>query len=211
MKISVIDLNGAQKGEVAIGDDHLITNGRGTQALQDYVVAYQANQHQGTRSTKTKAEVVGSGKKPWRQKGTGRARAGMVRSPLWRKGGVVFGPRPRDFSIRLPHKVKSLAFRKAFSERLKDHAIVVVDELAPASPKTKEFVGTLARLKLDEGTTLVVQDGIHKNLMLAARNVPDVDVTTADTLNAYQLLGFDKILFTKKALDKVAARLRSER
>ena len=97
MKLSVIDLTGAQKGEVAIGDEHLIQNGRGTQALQDYVVAYQANQRQGTRSTKTKGEVTGSGKKPWRQKGTGRARAGMVRSPLWRKGGVVFGPRPHDY------------------------------------------------------------------------------------------------------------------
>ncbi len=111
MKLSVIDLTGAPKGEVAIGDEHIISNGRGTQALQDYVVAYQANQRQGTRSTKTKGEVAGSGKKPWRQKGTGRARAGMVRSPLWRKGGVVFGPRPHDYSRELPQKVKSLALR----------------------------------------------------------------------------------------------------
>jgi large subunit ribosomal protein L4 len=209
MKISVIDLSGAPTGEVAIADEHLIKDGRGTQALQDYVVAYQANQRQGTRSTKTKGEVAGSGKKPWRQKGTGRARAGMVRSPIWRKGGVVFGPRPADFSRRLPPKIKALALRKAFSERLQENAIMVVEDLAPASPKTKEFVGTLARLKLDAGTTLVVQDGGNRNLLLASRNVPRVDVTLADSLNAYQLLRFDRILFTKKAFEKVAARLGS--
>jgi large subunit ribosomal protein L4 len=209
MKVSVLNSSGAQAGEVAIGDEHVIANGRGTQALQDYVVAYQANQRQGTRSTKTKSEVAGTGKKPWKQKGTGRARAGMVRSPIWRKGGVVFGPRPHDYSRELPQKVKNLAFRKALSERLKENDIVVVDDLAPASPKTKEFISTLDRLKLTGTKTLIVQDGINKNLMLASRNIPRVDVTTADTLNAYQLLCFEKILFTKKAFEKVAARLRN--
>src|ERR1041385_6736962 len=145
MKLSVIDNSGAQKGEVAIGDEHIIANGRGTQALQDYVVAYQANQRQGTRSTKTKGEVTGSGKKPWKQKGTGRARAGMVRSPIWRKGGVVFGPRPHDFSRELPQKIKSLAFRKAFSERLAANDIVVIDDFTLSAPKTKEFTGALAK------------------------------------------------------------------
>jgi len=209
MKVPVTDSSGAPKGEVAIGDEHIISSGRGTQALQDYVVAYQANQRQGTRSTKTKAEVAGTGKKPWRQKGTGRARAGMVRSPIWRKGGIVFGPRPADFSIALPQQVKRLAFRKAFSERLKANDILVVDDLAPASPKTKEFVGILSALKLGDGTTLVVQDGINENLMLASRNVENVDVATADTLNAYQILCFDKIVFTQKAFEKVASRLRN--
>jgi large subunit ribosomal protein L4 len=209
MKVSVIDLSGAQAGEVAIGDEHIIANGRGTQALQDYVVAYQANQRQGTRSTKTKSEVAGTGKKPWKQKGTGRARAGMFRSPIWRKGGVVFGPRPHDYSRDLPQNVKNLAFRKAFSERLNGNDIVVVDDLAPASPKTKEFIGTLDKLKLSESKTLIVQDGINKNLMLASRNVPRVDVTTADTLNAFQLLCFEKIVFTRKAFAKAAARLRN--
>src|ERR1041385_510808 len=148
MKVSVIDLSGTQTGEVAIGDDHIVKNGRYTQILQDYVVAYQANQRQGTRSTKTKSEVAGSGKKPWKQKGTGRARAGMVRSPIWRKGGVVFGPRPHDFSRELPQKIKRLAFRKALSERLAANDVVVVDDIALSSPKTKEFLGVLGKLKL---------------------------------------------------------------
>src|SRR5689334_18335001 len=209
MKLSVIDSSGAQKGEVAIGDEFIIANGRGTQALQDYIVTYQGNQRQGTRSTKTKGEVTGSGKKPWKQKGTGRARAGMVRSPIWRKGGIVFGPRPHDFSRDLPPQIKTLAFRKAFSERLAANDMIVVEDLAPASPKTKEMVGTLAKLKLDpDKSTLIVQDEINKNLMLSARNVARVEVATAATLNAYQLLCFDKIVFTKKAFATVADRLR---
>src|ERR1041384_4208388 len=148
MKVSVIDLNGAQTGEVAIGDDHIIKNGKYTQVLQDYIVAYRSNQRQGTRSTKTKSEVAGSGKKPWKQKGTGRGRAGMVRSPIWRKGGVVFGPRPQDYSIALSQTIKTIAFRKAFSERLAANDIVVVDDFAPSSPKTKEVLSALGNLKL---------------------------------------------------------------
>jgi large subunit ribosomal protein L4 len=208
MKLLVLDISGTQKGEVALGDEHLIKDGRGTQALQDYVVAYRANQRQGTRSTKTKGEVAGTGKKPWKQKGTGRARAGMVRSPIWRKGGIVFGPRPHDFSRNLPPKIKSLAFRKAFSERVAANDVVVIDDFELSAPKTKEFLGALLKLKLDDTKTLIVQDGINKNLMLASRNVPGVDVTTADTLNAYQLLCFDKIVFTKKAFATTSERLR---
>lgn len=210
MKLSVLDLNGAHKGEVAVGEEHLIKDGRGTQALHDYVVAYQRNQRQGTRSTKTRAEVAGSGKKPWRQKGTGRARAGSVRSPIWRKGGVVFGPRPRDFSRKLPRQVRTLAFRKALSERIADNDVVVVDDLALPSHKTKDFLGVLGKLKIDGGRTLVVQDEIDKNLMLASRNLPTVEVTTADALNAYQLLSFHKIVFTRKAFAAAAERLRKQ-
>lgn len=209
MKLPILDLTGAATGEFVLDDDRLIPNGRGTQALQDFIVAYQANQRQGTRSTKTKGEVAGSGKKPWRQKGTGRARAGMVRSPLWRKGGIVFGPRPRDFSIHLPQQVKRLAFRKAISERLQEGAVIVVDELAPPTPKTRSLLETLSRLKLAEEKVLIVQDGIHRNLMLAARNLPKVDVATADTLNAYQVLAAGKLLFTRQAMARVADRLRN--
>jgi len=208
MKVSVLDLSGASKGEVAIGDEHIVKDGRYSQVLQDYVVAYQNNQRQGTRSTKTKGEVAGSGKKPFKQKGTGRARAGMVRSPIWRKGGVVHGPRPHDYSIELSQTLKTIAFRKAFSERLSANDIVVVDEFAPTSPKTKEVLGALGKLKLDEHKTLIVQDGINKNLMLGARNLPHVAVTTADKVNAYDLLCFDKIIFTKKAFSTASDRMR---
>jgi|ERR1051325_7603207 large subunit ribosomal protein L4 len=208
MNVSIRDLNGAQTGEVAVGDEYIIKNGKYTQVLQDYIVAYQANHRQGTRSTKTKGEVRGSGKKPWRQKGTGRARAGMVRSPIWRKGGVVFGPRPHDFSRALPQRIKNLAFRKAFSERLVANDILVIDDFALPSAKTREFVGTLDRLKLGVRRTLIVQEEMNQNLMLASRNVPSVDVTTADTLNAYDLLSFDKIVFIRKAFERTVNRLK---
>jgi len=210
MKLSVLDLNGAPTGEVALDDEHLIQDGRGTQALQEYVVTFQRNQRQGTRSAKTRAEVAGSGKKPWRQKGTGRARVGSVRSPIWRKGGVVFGPRPRDFSRRLPRQISSLAFRKAFSERIADNNVVVVDGLESLSHKTKDFLAVLGKWKIDGGRTLIVQDEVNRNLMLASRNVPTVEVITVDALNAYELLAFQRIVFTRKAFAAAVERLRKQ-
>src|SRR4249919_1804804 len=139
MKIPVKDLNGNPQGEFEVKFE-LVEGGRGTQAVHDTVVAYQAAQRMGTACTKTVGEVSGSNKKPWRQKGTGRARAGSNQSPLWPGGGVVFGPRPRDFSKKVNAKTKQLALRKALSERLKAGDVVVVDDLKLGSPKTKDFV-----------------------------------------------------------------------
>src|SRR5438552_13832251 len=133
----------------------LIEDGKGTQAVHDTVVAYQANQRMGTACTKTMGEVAGSGKKPWRQKGTGRARAGSFASPLWRGGGVVFGPKPRDFSKKVSRKTRQLALRKALSERLRAGDVILIDDLKLESPKTKEFIGVLSDLKC-EGSTLIV-------------------------------------------------------
>src|SRR5438093_9623353 len=127
MKIPVSNLDGKDKGEYQVSVP-LVENGRGTQAVHDVVVAYQANQRSGTACTKTMGEVAGTGKKPWRQKGTGRARAGSFRSPLWRGGGVVFGPKPRDFGKKVTKATKQLALRKALSERLKAGDVVVVDD-----------------------------------------------------------------------------------
>src|SRR5262249_20842295 len=151
----------------------LVENGKGTQAVHDVVVAYQAAQRMGTASTKTMGEVAGSGKKPWRQKGTGRARAGSFASPLWRGGGVVFRPKPRDFGKKVSRNTRQLALRKALSERLRAGDVVVVDDLKLGSPKTKEFVGVLSALEL-KGSTLVVAKETDKNLTLASRNVPNV-------------------------------------
>ena len=137
--------------------------------VKEVVVAHRANARQGTRSTKTRGEVSGGGKKPWNQKGTGRARAGSIRSPLWSGGGVVFGPKPRDFSKKVSRGTKQLALRKALSERLTAGDVVVVDDIKLGSGKTKEFVGVLSNLKL-EGTTLIVSHGADKNLALASRN-----------------------------------------
>src|SRR5262245_63013228 len=154
MKLSIKDLNGQESGEVELNWP-LVEGGHGTQAVHDTIVAYRANQRLGTACTKTMGEVSGTGKKPWRQKGTGRARAGSFQSPLWRGGGVVFGPKPRDFGKKVNAKTKQLALRKALSERLKAGDVVVVDDLKVSSPKTKDFVGVMAALEL-KGTTLIV-------------------------------------------------------
>lgn len=205
MKLTVKDIRGQSQGELEV-KFALIENGRGTQAVHDVVVAHQANQRMGTACTKTMGEVNGTGKKPWRQKGTGRARAGSFASPLWRGGGVVFGPKPRDFGKKVTKATKQLALRKALSERLKAGDVMVVDDIKLASPRTKEFLGALSALDLD-GTTLVVASGVDRNLMLASRNVPNVDLATGDSLNTYQVLRYDKLLFTRDAFDRIEQRL----
>src|ERR1044071_4417773 len=146
MKLTVKDINGKDKGQLEVKFS-LVEDGRGTQAVHDTIVAYQAAQRRGTACTKTMGEVAGSGKKPWRQKGTGRARAGSFASPLWRGGGVVFGPKPRDFSKKVTKKTKQLALRKALTERLNAGEVTVVDEIKLDSPKTKGFIGVLDSLK----------------------------------------------------------------
>jgi large subunit ribosomal protein L4 len=204
MKISVKNTQGQNQGELEVKFE-LIENGKGTQAVHDTVVAYRAAQRSGTACTKTVGDVSGSNKKPWRQKGTGRARAGSNQSPLWPGGGVVFGPKPRDFAKKVNGKTKQLALRKALSERLKAGDVVVVDDFKVASPKTKEFLGTLAALKLS-GTTLIIA-AADKNLLLASRNVPNVALTTSESLNTYDVLRPDKLVFTRSAFEKVEARL----
>lgn len=208
MKIAIKNIAGKSQGELEVKFS-LVEGGKGTQAVHDAVVAYQAAQRSGTANTKNVGEVSGTNKKPWRQKGTGRARAGSFQSPLWVGGGVVFGPRPRDFAKKISRKTRALALRKALSERLKAGDVVVVDDLKLASPKTKEFIGVISALEL-KGTTLVVSTVTDKNLALASRNLPDVAVTTSDSLNTYDVLRPDKLLFTKDAFEKVGARLTKE-
>src|SRR3984957_2404728 len=154
MKLPVKNIQGQDQGELEVKIP-LIENGKGTQAVHDTVVAFRAAQRMGTACTKNVGEVAGTNKKPWKQKGTGRARAGSFQSPLWRGGGVVFGPKPRDFSKKVFRSTKQLALRKALSERLKAGDVLVVDDLKLTSPKTKEFVDVLSALELT-GTTLVV-------------------------------------------------------
>jgi large subunit ribosomal protein L4 len=208
MKIAIKNLEGKDQGEHEIKFP-LIEDGRGTQAVHDVVVAYRAGQRSGTASTKTVGEVAGTNKKPWRQKGTGRARAGSFRSPLWAGGGVVFGPKPRDFAKKVSKKTKQLALRKALSERIKAGDVVVVDDLKLESPKTKNFAGVIAKLEL-KGSTLIISSGVDKNLSLASRNVPNVALTTSDSLNTYDVLRPAKLLFTRSAFEKVESRLAAE-
>ena len=206
MKLSVKDTNGNQQGELEVKFE-LVEGGRGTQAVHDTVVAYRANQRMGTACTKTVGEVSGSNKKPWRQKGTGRARAGSNQSPLWPGGGVVFGPRPRDYTKKVNGKTKQLALRKALTERLKAGDVQVVSDLKLESPKTKGFAAILSKLDV-KGTALLVDAVIDNNVRLASRNVEGVEVTTADNVNTYQVLRPNKVLITKSAFEKLEARLK---
>jgi large subunit ribosomal protein L4 len=208
MKLTIKDTKGNNQGELEVKLP-LIENGKGTQAVHDTVVAYQAAQRMGTACTKTMGEVTGSGKKPWRQKGTGRARAGSFASPLWRGGGVVFGPKPRDFSKKVSRKTKQLALRKALSERLRAGDVLLIDELKLETPKTKDFLGLLTALEL-KGSALIVAQAPDKNLMLASRNVANVALATSDSLNTYDVLRPDKLVFTRGAFEQVEARLSKE-
>ena len=207
MKINIKDIKGSNQGELEV-KFALVEDGRGTQAVHDAVTAYRANQRMGTASTKNAGEVAGTNKKPWKQKGTGRARAGSFQSPLWRGGGVVFGPRPRDFGKKVSKKTKQLALRKALGERLKAGDVVIIDDLKLTSAKTKDFVGVLNALEVT-GTALIVSPA-DKNLALASRNLPNVTFTTSDALNTYDVLRPDKLLFTRSAFEKIEARLSAE-
>jgi large subunit ribosomal protein L4 len=208
MKLTIKDTKGNSQGEREV-QFPLIEDGKGTQAVHDVVVAHQAAQRMGTACTKNVGEVAGTNKKPWRQKGTGRARAGSFQSPLWRGGGVVFGPKPRDFSKKVSHNTKQLALRKALSERLRAGDVVLINDLKLETPKTKEFLGLLSALEL-KGTALFVAKAADRNLMLASRNVPNVALTTSDALNTYEVLRSDKLIFTTAAFEQVEARLNKE-
>jgi large subunit ribosomal protein L4 len=205
MKLTVKDIKGKSAGELEVKFP-MIEDGKGTQAVHDAVTAYRAAQRSGTACTKTAGEVQGTNKKPWKQKGTGRARAGSFRSPLWRGGGVVFGPKPRDFSKKVNGATKKLALRKALGERLKMGDVTIVSDFKLAAPKTKDFLSALSALEID-GTTLIVAESTDANLIRSSRNVSYVEVTTGDDLNTYQVLRSDKLVFTKDAFAKVEERL----
>ena len=183
-----------------------IENGRGTQAVHDEVVALRANRRAGTHSTKTKATVQKSGSKPWRQKGTGRARAGYAASPVWRGGGVVFGPHPRDYSKKVSKKTKKLALKKALGERIKKGDVNVVEGFQLANPKTKDLINQLTAWKIVR-SVLLIEAKPNLNLLLASRNVPKVELVSVANVNTEQLLRYNKILISSEALEKLGQRL----
>jgi large subunit ribosomal protein L4 len=208
MKLTIKDTKGKSQGELEVKFP-LIEDSSGTQAVHDTVVAYRAAQRMGTACTKNVGDVAGTNKKPWRQKGTGRARAGSFQSPLWRGGGVVFGPKPRDFAKKVSRSTRQLALRKALSERLRAGDVLVIDDFKLGSGKTREFIGVLSALEL-KGSALIVAKGSDKNLSLASRNVPNVELTTGDLLNTYDVLRSDKLVFTRGAFEQLEARLIKE-
>jgi large subunit ribosomal protein L4 len=202
MKTQQLDFKGAEK---ALGIE-LIANGKASQALHEAVVASQANRRAGTHSTKSKAEVHYSGAKPWKQKGTGNARAGYKGSVVWTKGGVVFGPHPRDYSKKTAKNVKSLALKKAISERAKDGQLHLVDALELKAHKTKDLVKFIESSNLTD-SLLIVTGNIDNNLVLASRNLKRVDVRPASDVNAEDILRRKSVLFVKDACEVISKRL----
>jgi large subunit ribosomal protein L4 len=185
----------------------LIEGGRGTQAVHDVVVAMRAARRSGSANTKTKAEVDLSGAKPWRQKGTGRARAGYASSPIWRGGGVVFGPKPRDYTKKVSKTVRHLAFQKALSERINAGDVLTIDKLGVGEIKTKAFV-SMVKKATDARKVLLISDSFDEKTLKSARNVKLTRLATASDVNTEQLLAFEKIVVTPKALELLAERTR---
>lgn len=169
--------------------------------LHEVVRNYLANQRQGNAVTKTRGLVSGGGRKPYKQKGTGRARAGSNRSPLWKGGGTVFGPLPRDYSYKLPKKVKWAALGAAFSAKFADGAIVVIEDLLLSEPKTKDLVALIKGLGLSNVLIILSED--NKTIRLSARNIPNVDVATVGRLNVYEVLVHEKLLMTRGAVERM--------
>jgi large subunit ribosomal protein L4 len=200
-KVALYDMSGAQIGELELNDS--VFGIEPNQAVMyDFVKMQLANKRVGTSSTKTRAEVSGSGKKPWRQKGTGRARVGNRRNPVWTGGGIAFGPRPRDYSYRLPRKVRKLAMKSALSSKVLENNIIVVDQLSFDEPRTKQMVATLQALNSSKKTLVVTADG-DANITKSARNIPGVKPLRVDYINVYDLLRYDTLLITRDAVAKV--------
>lgn len=198
--VKVYNMSGAEVGTIDLSDD-IFGIEASEHAMHMAVVQYLANQRQGTQSAKTRSEVRGGGRKPWRQKGTGRARQGSIRAPQWTGGGVVFAPKPRDYSFKLNKKFKRLALKSALSTKCQEEKIIVVDELNLSEVKTKEMVKVLANIKAEK--TLIVMDGSNKNVMLSARNIPNVKTAGVNTINVYDLLKHDTLVLTKDAVAKI--------
>ncbi len=198
--VAVMNMNGENVGSIEL-NDAIFGIEANEHVMHLAVVQYLANQRQGTQSAKTRAEVRGGGRKPWRQKGTGRARQGSTRSPQWTGGGVVFAPKPRDYSFKLNRKVKRLALQSALSCKVAENKMIVLDELTLNEIKTKEMVKVLENIKC--GKALIVMDGSNKNVMLSARNIPDVKTASVNTINVYDLLKYNTLVVTKDAVAKI--------
>ena len=200
-KVSVLSQTGASVGEIEL-NEAIFGIEPNEAVLFDAVIAQRASLRQVNHKVKNRSEVAGGGRKPWRQKGTGRARQGSIRSPQWRGGGIVFGPTPRSYSYKLPKKVRRLALKSALSAKVVEQNFLVLDALTLAAPKTKEFTKILKDLSLEKKSLFVTAD-LDENVALSARNIPGVTVLTASGINVLDLLGHEKVVFTKAAVEKV--------
>ncbi|ADC49769.1 50S ribosomal protein L4 [Alkalihalophilus pseudofirmus OF4] len=200
-KVAVFNQAGSQVGDIELSDS-IFGIEPNQSVLHDAVVMQQASLRQGTHKTKGRSEVRGGGRKPWRQKGTGRARQGSIRSPQWVGGGVVFGPTPRSYSYKLPKKVRRLAIKSALSSKLKAAEIVVLDNLQLDAPKTKDMANVLNGLSVDSKALVVTAD-YNETVALSTRNLPGVTFVTAEGVNVLDVLKHDKLVITKDAVAKV--------
>jgi large subunit ribosomal protein L4 len=206
MKLTVFSSDGTTSSEKEFAGLPTFEGDKGLQAVKEVIVAINANNRQGTHSTKTRGEVRGGGKKPWRQKGTGRARAGSIRSPLWSGGGVVFGPKPRDYSKKINDKVKSLAFSRALFDRASAGEIAVIEQFSVAQPKTKLVDAIVTRIA-PKGKILLVDAPHTVEHARAARNIERVTLQVASKLNTLDLAQYKKIIVSTKALEAILARV----
>lgn len=199
--VSVLDIKGKVAGKTSL--DQTYFNGKISKSLlHQAVLMYLANRRLGCASTKMRWEVRGGGRKPWRQKGTGRARTGSIRNPLWRGGGVVFGPCPRKYGYRLPKNIKDLALQYSLNGKIKDNQLVVVEKISLAKPKTKDFTSFLTALKAKD-KSLVVIEKHNQDILRASRNIPGVTVKAFNNINALDVLRHKKVIFSKQALENL--------
>lgn len=200
-KAAVYNIEGKQTGEIDL-NDKVFKAEINEDVMHQVVVMQLANRRKGTSSTKSRGEVRGGGRKPWRQKGTGRARAGTIRSPLWKGGAVTFGPKPRDYGYKVPKKIRHKAIKSALSSKLKEGEIMVLEDLKMEQPKTKEMVKMLSNLNVD-GKALIVLKDKDENIIKSSRNIPGVTLIPADSLNTYDILNHGQLVITKDAVSKV--------
>ena len=200
-QVTVFDMTGKSVGEMTLSDA-IFGIEPNTSVMHAAVVNYLANQRQGTQSTLTRSEVSGGGRKPWKQKGTGRARQGSTRAPQWTHGGIALGPRPRDSSYELPKKVKRLALKSAFSAKVADNNLIVVDNIAVEGYKTKAVAEMLSNLGADK-KALIVMPEVDAKLIKSAANIPGVKTALVNTINVYDILNCDKFIVAKSALEKI--------
>lgn len=200
-QVTVFDMTGKSVGEMTLSDA-IFGIEPNTSVMHAAVVNYLANQRQGTQSTLTRSEVSGGGRKPWKQKGTGRARQGSTRAPQWTHGGIALGPKPRDYSYELSKKVKRLALKSAFSAKVADNNLIVVDNIAVEGYKTKAVAEMLSNLGADK-KALIVMPEVDAKLIKSAANIPGVKTALVNTINVYDILNCDKFIVAKSALEKI--------
>ncbi|MGC6587569.1 50S ribosomal protein L4 [Paenibacillus sp. Dod16] len=200
-KVALYNVSGSQVGEVEL-NEAVFGIEPNAHVLHSAVLLQRASLRRGTHKVKGRSEVRGGGRKPWKQKGTGRARQGSIRSPQWKGGGVVFGPTPRSYTFKLPKKVRRLAIKSALSSKVIDNAIIVLDQLTLNAPKTKEFAKILSNLKVGR-KALIVAPSYDDNVALSARNIPGVKFVAADGINVLDVLSYDQLIITKEAVQKV--------